>query len=295
MKYWLWRVLVAFVVAFSGMAGQAVAAPGHEGGVGDDLEIAVFLCAPSAARCHKRYATAKQRRELGAFLKSVPEVTEVRFVSRAAAYAAFRREFAGRKKTLAGVRAKDLPESFRVRVSGVADRARVLAAAESRPGVWWVVDQADGRFKTQPSWNEDFSVLLCTGTSFTKGCERGRGSANDAAATAKEKKAIVAAIERIPGLESYVFEDQQTAYRNFVETYADDESLILATRMSDMPMRYRLWVRPKGNPGSWGHRLAGMPGVSQVDDLGCLAEGVRFWLEYGLENHRSWTRECELR
>ncbi|MEV0596860.1 permease-like cell division protein FtsX [Nonomuraea cavernae] len=74
--------------------------------------------------CHKRCATAKQRSDVEMFLKSTPEVTEVRFVSRASAYASFRREFAGQKKVLASVRARDLPESFRVRVSGVADRVR---------------------------------------------------------------------------------------------------------------------------------------------------------------------------
>ncbi|MFI9593716.1 permease-like cell division protein FtsX [Nonomuraea sp. NPDC052265] len=294
MKRWLWRVLVAFVVVFSGMAGQAAAeaGPGHEGGVGEDSEIAVFLCTPSSSRCDKRYATARQRRDVEAFLKSTPEVTEVRFVSRAAAYARFRREYADQKKLLAEVRAEDMPDSFRVRVSGVADRARIVAVANSRRGVGLVIDQVEGDAVAMSSRNAEVSVFLCMKDSFIKECRHGRGRANKAAATAKEKKAVVAVIERFPGLVSYEYEDQKAAYQNFVEEYADNETLVAATRVSDMPESYRVSVRPEVNRRPWRHRLAGMPGVSQVFDRECLLQGVRLLSEYGLEDLASRTRTC---
>lgn len=285
MKRWLSRVMFAGVVALSGMAGPAHAAPTPEVSVGDDSEIAVFLCTPSSYGCHKRYATAKQRRDVERFLKSTPEVTEVRFVSRASAYASFRREFDGQQKVLASVRARDLPESFRVRVSGVADRARIATSANRRPGVGLAVDQAETGAAVQ-SEEADISVYLCMkGNSLWRGCLHGRGKANGLAATAKEKKAIVAVIERIPGLESYEYEDQATAYRNFVEAYADNKALIAATRVSDMPESYQLSMRPEADWDTPVRRLARMPGVGPVYDQRCLLRKVRLWSEYGLRRN----------
>ncbi|MGW2216213.1 permease-like cell division protein FtsX [Nonomuraea sp. NPDC001684] len=296
MRRWFWRVLVASVVALSGMAGPAASAevePGPAGVAADNGEIAVFLCTPSARGCDKRYATARQRREMEAFLNSTPGVTEVRFVSRAASYAEFRREFAGQRKMLAEVRAKDMPESFWIRVSEVADRTRIVNAADRRPGVALVVDQLETRRVTRPYWSVEVSVFLCTGDTSLPECRHGRGGANKKAATAKEKKAIVAVIERIPGLESYEYEDQQTAYRHFAETYADNETLVAATRVSDMPESYRLSIQPEVNRGPWRHRLAKMPGVSQVWDHECVSQGARLWSEYGLQDVEALTRECE--
>ncbi|MEV0590259.1 permease-like cell division protein FtsX [Nonomuraea cavernae] len=296
MKRWSWWVTVAAVVALSGMIGPVVSAeavPAPEINVGDDWEIAVFLCTPSAHGCHKRYATAKQRRDIETFLQATPEVTEVRFVSRAAAYANFRQEFAGQQKVLASVRAKDVPESFRVRVSGVADRTRIVASANRRPGVGLAVDHADshvdGAATPQVS---DMSVFLCAKDSFLPACLRGRGKANKSAVTVKERKAIVAVIERIPGLESYEYEDQATAYRNFVEAYADNEALISVTRMSDMPESYRLWMQSAADLDPPRRRLERMAGVSQVYDSRCLLRKLRLRSEYGLWKLRTGIGGC---
>ncbi|SDL29220.1 hypothetical protein SAMN05421874_1192 [Nonomuraea maritima] len=283
MKSWLWRTAVATVVALSGMGGltgSAMADPDIT--ITDNSEIAVFLCTPSAYGCHKRYATAKQRRDVETFLKTVPEVTEVRFVSRAASYASFRREFAGQKKVLAAVRAEDMPESFRVRVSGVADRLRIRALANRRPGVGIAVDQAEIRAIVAESESPDISVFLCIKDSAMPACLRGRGKANKLPSTAKEKQAIVAAIERVPGLVSYRYEDQATAYRNFVESYADKKALIEATRLSDMPDSYRLSMRPEADWDSPCRRLARMPGVSMAYDQSRWLQEVRLHAEYGL-------------
>ncbi|MFG1963827.1 permease-like cell division protein FtsX [Nonomuraea sp. NPDC049028] len=288
MKRWLWRLTVSAVVALSGMTGPVVAAeavPAPEINVSDDWEIAVFLCTPSADGCHKRYATAKQRRDVETFLNGRPEVTEVRFVSRATAYASFRQEFAGQKKVLASVRAKDMPESFRVRVRGAADRTRIVLLANRRPGVGLAVDQAKNH--VDAPLVPEISVFLCMKGSDWPACAHGRGKANKSAVTVKERKAIVAVIERVPGLESYVYEDQRAAYRNFVKTYADNKALVAATRVSDMPESYRLSMRPKADLDSPSRRLARMPGVAQAYDLGCLSRKARLWSEYGLQKRGS--------
>jgi cell division protein FtsX len=289
-------VTVAAVVALSGMtlpAMSAEAGPTPGISVGDDWEIAVFLCTPSTYGCHKRYATTKQRRDVETFLKTTPEVAEVHFVSRAAAYASYRQEFAGRKKALASVRAKDMPESFRVRVSGVADRARIAVLANRRPGVGSVVDQAESHIDpVAMSQGADISVFLCTKGVSTPACLHGRGKANKSAVTVKEKKAIVAVIERIPGLESYEYEDQATAYRNFVEAYADNELLVSVTKVSDMPESYRLSMSPKADWGSPIRRLARMPGVSQMYDKRCMLWQLRLSWEYGIPELASGPTGC---
>ena len=236
----------------------AIAKPADpEINVTDDWEIAVFLCTPSAYGCHKRYATAKQRRDVETFLKTTPEVTEVRFVSRAAAYASFRQEFAGEKKVLAAVRAKDMPESFRVRVSGMADRARITRLANRRPGVGIAIDQAENHAAlVKESQSPDISVFLCMKGSDRPACLHGRGKANKLAVTVKEKQAIVAAIKRTPGLVSYEYEDQATAYRNFVEKYADNKALVEATKCLTCRSLTgcRCGPRPTGTPLADGWR-----------------------------------------
>ncbi|MFG2072287.1 hypothetical protein SAMN05421874_101337 [Nonomuraea maritima] len=298
MKSWLWRVTAAAVVALSGMTGltgSAIASPANPDiTVIDNPEIAVFLCTPSAYRCDKRYATAKQRQDLEKFLKATPEVTEVRFVSRAASYASFRKEFAGQKNVLAAVRAKDVPESFRVRVSGVADRTRITALANRRPGVRFATDQAEDRaLAAKESQEPDISVYLCVKGSLMPSCVRGRGKANKSKATVKEKQAIVAAIKRIPGLLSYEYEDQATAYRNFVEEYADNEAIVEATKESEVPESYRLSMRPEADWYSPCRRLARMPGVYVAYDQKRSLQGVRLSSEYGLSIFETPGGRCE--
>jgi cell division protein FtsX len=217
-------------------------------------------------------------------------VTEVRFVSRAAAYARFRQEFAGQKKVLASALAKDLPESFRVRVSGRADRSRIVLSANRRPGVGLAVDKGKSRVDTPLA--PEISVFLCMKGSDGPACLHGRDKANKSAATVKEKKAIVAVIKRIPGLESYVYEDQRTAYRNFVKTFADNKALVAATRVSDMPESYRLSMRFKADLGTPRRRLARMPGVNRAVDLGRMFRKARLWSEYGLQKLGSVAENC---
>ncbi|MEU8321151.1 hypothetical protein AB0C33_22605 [Nonomuraea sp. NPDC048881] len=60
-----------------------------------------------------------------------------------------------------------------------------------------------------------------------------------------------------------------------------------------MPESYRLSIQPEVNRGPWRHRLAKMPGVSQVWDHECVSQAARLWSEYGLQNVEARTRECE--
>ncbi|MEV4010715.1 permease-like cell division protein FtsX [Nonomuraea angiospora] len=261
-------------------AADPVSAP--EVSASDEWEMTVFLCIPTTYGCHKRSATAKQKQALRTFLESRPELSDVRFVNRASAYESFRRDFAGNRTLLKAVRAKDLPESFRLRVKTGADRDRMRHAVYRRPGVGDVIDQTVLYGDTQPMASEwDISVYMCVKGSAMPACLSGRGKANGKIATLKEKKAVAKAIEGTPGVETYIFEDQATAYRNFVESYADNESLVSATRMSDIPESYRLRMRSETDWNAVSRRLARLPGVSQVYNQRCVDAQTKLLAEYG--------------
>ncbi len=100
--------------------------------------------------------------------------------------------------------------------------------------------------------------------------------------TVKEKQAIVAAIKRTPGLVSYEYEDQATAYRNFVEKYADNEALVEAVQVSDMPVGYQLSMQPEADWDSPCRRLARMPGVNAAYNQRRWLQGATLYAEYGL-------------
>ncbi|MFI7129175.1 permease-like cell division protein FtsX [Nonomuraea sp. NPDC050153] len=274
--------LLAGMLILVGTPAAADPVPAPEVSASDEWEIAVFLCVPATYGCHKRAATAKQTQALRTFLESRPELSDVRFVDRASAYENFRHDFAGNKALLKAVRAKDLPESFRLRVKKGADRDRVKAATVRRPGVDAVIDPAEiyGELQSKPSeW--DISIAICVKSSSMPACRSGRGKASGKDATPEEKKAVVAAIEATPGVESYVFEDQATAYRNFIETYADNESLVSVTKMSDMPEWYRLKMRPEVDWNAVSRRLERLPGVQRVYNQRCLDDQLKLSVEYG--------------
>ncbi|WP_345561157.1 permease-like cell division protein FtsX [Nonomuraea rosea] len=279
-------VLASVVVAGAGLpapVGAGAAGPGPA--VSDQWEIAVFLCTPSSPDCRKRGATEKQKRAVRTILEGLPEVTAVRFVDRATAYASFRQDFAGKKTLLAKVRAKDVPESFHVQVTQGADRGRVRVAVARRPGVGTVVDQAEMHALEQDELaSPDVGVYLCTKVSAMPACGSGRGAANGKKTTSKEKKAVVAAIKGTPGVESYSFVDQTTAYQNFVETFADHESLVAVTKVSDIPELYSLTMRSEADWGAAARRLERLSGVSTVYNARCFQTTVKLTGEYGLSH-----------
>ncbi|MEW9550032.1 permease-like cell division protein FtsX [Nonomuraea sp. NPDC050783] len=281
MRSWLRGGLAAVLAAVV----AASAAPAVAGAPADDEgEIRVFLCTSSMEGCHKRAATGRQKKALRAFLEGLPELEEVRFVDRARMYADFRNEFATVGSLMEQVREKDLPEAFVLRVEAGVDRKRLTESLWGRPGVGRAFDVSE--LRRDPSilvgeW--DMNINLCTKDSQAHECRSGRGRANKKAVTAREKKAIVAAIDGSPEVLSYAFEDQKTAWRAFKEAFADNKALLSATRVSDMPMSYRLRVRPEADSGTLMTRFTRLPGVSTVDSLRCLQVTFTLGMEYGLD------------
>ncbi|MFF4620837.1 hypothetical protein [Nonomuraea jabiensis] len=76
-------MLLAGMSVLAGTPAAADPVPAPEVSASDEWEIAVFLCTPAAYGCHKRGATARQKRALRTFLESRPELSGVRFVDRA--------------------------------------------------------------------------------------------------------------------------------------------------------------------------------------------------------------------
>ncbi|MEV0386325.1 permease-like cell division protein FtsX [Nonomuraea sp. NPDC050643] len=205
-------------------------------------------------------------------------MTEVRFVDRASAYEGFRRDFARQKRVLK-TPAKDVPESFRVRVEkGMTGRDRLRDAVVRRPGVFSVVDEAEV-YGDPGSRRPDVTVVLCNEDDAMDMCASGRGAANHAMTTAKEKKAIVAAIEEMREVQEYTFTDQAAAHREFVENF---ESLAGIARPEDMPESYELTMRPSADWDAVIRRLARLKGVSQVADRRWAESWRILATEYGI-------------
>ncbi|MEU6716774.1 permease-like cell division protein FtsX [Nonomuraea sp. NPDC046802] len=278
--------MLAGAVCIGGLPGTSSAAGPEvgvfEAAVSDEWEIAVFLCAPSVELCEKETATGPQKQAIQALLEGLPEVTEVRFVDRASAYKSFRADFAANKPMLKEVRAKEIPESFRVRVRQGAERERVREAVLNRPGVRQVIDEAEYYGDESAIAREpDVNVFFCSEGSELPACKSGRGRANGKATTPKEKKAVVAALKGAREVKSYVFWSRATAYRNFVRTYSDNEAFVSAVKVSDMPESYRVTMRPEVGWRSMTRKLASMPGVSQVYNQRCQLLKAKLRVEYG--------------
>lgn len=280
------RGLLGFVLVASAVV--AVSSPASAAGDAE-WEIRVFMCSsPSMLGCEKRTATGAQKRAVRTLLEGLPEVEEVRFVDQAGMYASFRRDFAANKPLLRRTRAKDLPETFVLRVKEGADRDRVTRAVIGRPGVSWAIDAAERR-RDALSWVEDWSgsVFLCTAGSAWDRCTKGRGKANKKAATARERAAVGAALAKDPAVLSYVFEDQRTAYENFKDDFAGNDGLLAITEVTDMPESYRLILRPGADWNTVTSRMARMSGVSWTSNARCFETVVKLAGEYGLLDYSS--------
>ncbi|MEU4510921.1 permease-like cell division protein FtsX [Nonomuraea wenchangensis] len=272
------------------MASAVVAVSSPASAAGDaEWEIRVFMCSsPSMLGCEKRTATGAQKRAVRTLLEGLPEVEEVRFVDRAGMYASFRRDFAGNKPLLRQIAAKGLPETFLLRVKEGADRGHVTRAVRGRPGVSLVVDAADWQrdaLSSAPDWDGD--LVLCAAGSAMVSCAKGRGKANNKAATARERTAMAAALAKDPAVLSYVFEDQRTAYENFKDDFADNDAMLSATRMTDMPESYRLTLRPDADWNTVTDRMARMPGVSWATNARCFETVSKLVRDYGLLDYSS--------
>ncbi|MFD0887401.1 permease-like cell division protein FtsX, partial [Streptosporangium algeriense] len=163
--------------------------------------FSVFLCWDDAPweNCHGKAVTAEQRRALGERLRAMPQVRDVRFVSRQEALADYRRAYAEDEVMLSVLKAGDLPESFVGTLRDRADIAPFPAAINRVPGV------ANAGAFGHPFWRykADAYLTLCGADDCA-----GRGQA-----TPQERKAVEARLAGMEEVEHVYVEDAAHARR----------------------------------------------------------------------------------
>jgi cell division protein FtsX len=299
-------VAVAAVVVLAGAATVVgLGGPGDEDRAvatnpepaqSDKADMAVFLCTKSAPKdtpCQGRNVRPEQVKTIESAVRRLPEVEAVYFDDQAGAYDNLRRDFAHNKAILDGVKITDLPASFRLKIKQGADRRQVAKALGGLAGVQNVTDQAvyDAASQGGSGQEPKVSVFLCAKGSAMVSCGAERESQGKGAfkiakagrkATEAEKEALDALIDTMPEVESYVFEDQATAYENFKRSYQGNKALVQATKVADMPQSFRLTLKPESDWAMVIGKLTWQPGVSQVLYAPCSADRMALAAHYGL-------------
>ncbi|NUS04669.1 MAG: hypothetical protein HOV97_19165, partial [Nonomuraea sp.] len=236
-------------------------------------EVQVFLCARSVGddpACKGQDATPDQVKSIEAAARRVPGVTSVAYVDRDEAYANFRSDLADNKAVLGAVTADDLHASFRLLIGIEGDPQAASQELRRLPGVADVGVVSGGASGPVPNLGEisQINVFLCQPSSVTPACASGRQKG----VTKAQKGKIVALLRAAPEVESVVFQDRETAYKSFTESFRDNKSLVAATRVEDLPESYRVRMRPGADRTALVGALSRQRGVSSVIDGRCLAE-----------------------
>ncbi|TDD47034.1 hypothetical protein E1286_18925 [Nonomuraea terrae] len=287
-------VAAAAVVVVLGGAAVGLGGPGDEDRAvaanppSPAREASVFLCGASAPKeppCQGRNITPLQTKAVEAELERLPQIETVRYVPRSVAHAAFRKSFAHNQALLDAVKVTDLPESFRVTVKkGGAQQVR--ESLTRMPGVLSIVEQA-----APSSAADDVSVFLCQRGVILRECgakyttdDGGSTRVTEAgkAATEAQKASVRQLIDSMPEVETYVFEDQATAYENFRRQYQDKKELLAKMREADMPESFRLKLRDDAAWADVLRELRRQPGVARVVNQRCLADRSVLSQQFGL-------------
>ncbi|PZG12610.1 permease-like cell division protein FtsX [Nonomuraea aridisoli] len=243
-------------------------------------EMAVFLCTPASPgpSCQGRAITPSQTKALEIRLKGLPQVETVAFIDQATAYEGFRKTFAHNRKLLDEVKIADLPPSFRLKTRPGADPVQLDKSLRGVAGIQNIADLGAAA-KWEPSSTADISVFLCNKDSAVPECgaeheTRDNGdqwiTKEGKETTMAQRKAIRAKIDEMPEVKSYVFEDRKTVYENFRSEYADNERLLAATKVADMPEVFRIELKEESAEGDVVKELRRQPGVGRVVYSPCL-------------------------
>ncbi|MGP3933396.1 permease-like cell division protein FtsX [Nonomuraea sp. KM88] len=255
----------------------------------EETDLAIFLCTESVQKdpCQGRAADPEQTRTIEETIRRSPDVEVMTFESDEAAYGRFRQEYAENKALLAAVKPTDILPSFRVKVHEGTDLRQTVGPLHALPGVAKLSEPA--RLYDLPAMNEKtqrISVFICVDGSAMPACgaQRTSGSVTKEgkAATKAQKEAVEQMIAQMPEVESFFFEDQEAAYRNFLSSYKSNRTLVEATEVEDMPESFRLTMRATADRSRVVSDLKRQPGVAQVVDHACTREQIALE-RYGLD------------
>lgn len=251
-------------------------------------ELAVFLCMSESPRCSGRI-TPEQTKELEGELRRLPQVERLTFVSQVTAFQDFRKTFAHNERFLDEVSLTDLPPSFRLRTRPGADLVRLNTSLLGMTGIENVV--REDIFAPDTFTGADISAFLCQDHTAIPECGAKREISDNGdmmvteegkAATKSQRKAIRALIDALPEVESYVFEDQETAYENFRRSYQDNKRLLEATRVRDMPESFQITLKAGADESRVLAKLRRQPGMSQVVFRPCMADYATLSTRFGV-------------
>lgn len=109
----------------------------------DKIEVSIFLCAKTSsnANCQKQDVTDQQRSEIQAQLKKMPQVSNVQYEDKQAAFTRFKDRFAGSPGFVQSTREGDIPDSFRVKLKNPEEYKPVAQAMLGHPGVDTVINE----------------------------------------------------------------------------------------------------------------------------------------------------------
>ncbi|MFB4276442.1 permease-like cell division protein FtsX [Nonomuraea sp. MTCD27] len=277
-----------------GAEDRAVAAdpPAQSGGT----EMTVFLCtksAPKESPCQGRAASREQVSAIERALHQSQQVDSVFFVDQATAYENFKKTFAHNTSLTGEIKVTDLPAAFRLKTRHDGDRRQVKESLRGLGGIQHVADQAesDVRPQTEAGRSWQISVFLCSKGASLPSCggesvngkngepvvtKEGKG------ATVAQKTAIQKLIESMPGVEEVLFEDQASAFKNFQQAFEDNEALIKATKVEDMPERFRIRLTAAFDGQDLVSELKRQPGVAQVLYQPCTDDRLALADNFGL-------------
>ncbi|NUW43656.1 permease-like cell division protein FtsX [Nonomuraea rhodomycinica] len=281
----------ATVVGFTvSGAGEEVSVASARAQAPDPADVSVFLCTgleEDKQACQGRAATEQQTKALAESLGRLPGVARVFYEDREAAYERFRKAFAGQPGIVARVKADDVPASYRLTLGPGVRPQPVSAAAKTLPGVAQVSDrtvtETAARFRDKPV---DISVFLCVGSSDLPSCKSyeasRRTSKHGKGITAEDTDELARAIKAMPGVQEVIFEDQEQAYENFKKAFTGNKALLAATKVTDMPMSFRVRLRAGTDSAKVAATLRTRPGVAQVVDQKCSLTQFRLMADHGI-------------
>lgn len=117
---------------------------------------------------------------------------------------------------------------------------------------------------TQVSMMKDFwydkveiSVFLCHKNTAITTCQ-GKGI------TDQQRETLKAKLEALPGVEQVIYEDQNTAFKNFQQTLSSNNLLAKVTKAEDMPTSFRIKLVDPNNYQPVVQAAQGQPGVAEV-------------------------------
>ncbi|MEU0568714.1 permease-like cell division protein FtsX [Nonomuraea sp. NPDC005983] len=301
------RMVAVAGVVLAGVAAAVLVAPGDQQRVTTanppakqegPIDVTLFMCERSSMQspdCEGHAATPTQMMTMHKTLKAMPDVERVAFEDQAAAYERFRREVAGNEALLDMVKITDMLASFQLVLKPGADVDAVLRKAKSVTRVAFAryPKLRDELLPDGDGAKADVTALLCGDNSVETAC----GAVVSSSPTKKvpkilktegkgitpaQQKAVAAAIDTMPGVQSAHFEDQQEAYENFKRAYASSKNILRVVKVSDMPTSFRLLMSPGADWSAVIDQLRRLPGVARVINNRCKEQQAKILWGYGI-------------